>query len=353
MNIHNFLHRMAMPALSVLIAATFVSPAQAQPSIAYRYNFVKIDYPKAPASFPLSINSKRQIIGVWIDANGVYHGYLYQGGKFTNIEYPGALQIQGGGTFTAGLNDRGDISGTFKDKDGYQHGFIRTLPEDCDDDRDGKCKPIYRQIDVPGAAKTKDVPFELGTGLGTGVAGINNYQDVVGLYATHEAAPYSLGFKLSHGRFTTIDDPASGHTVGTGSRTFSLNDYGDVVGAYSKQTSASPYPINGGFVFDGKEYISVYVKDSEKGYFGTQANGINNRQEVVGVFSDPLGIFHGLYWVRHQSFTLDYPNEPFTECHSINAKGDITGAYLSRPDLYDPKFGFAYRGFVAFLKDND
>lgn len=66
----------------------------------------------------------------------------------------------------------------------------------------------------------------------------------------------------------------------------------------------------------------------------------------MGVFTDPQGNFHGLFWAGRQSFTLDYPHMPYSECHSINAQGDITGAYIS--DLTGPN----YRGFVAYLKDN-
>ena len=344
MNIHNLLSRCAIAVVPFLMASSFVSTAQAEPSVAWRYDFVKIDYPHSLASFPLGINSKRQIIGVRVDTNGVNHGYLYQNGKFTDIDYPGASQIPGGGTFTGGINDDGDVAGLFTDGQRFQHGFVRTAPDGCLSDWDTRCKPVYRQIDVPGAAQTKDIFFETGTGLGTAAIGIDNQQTVVGIYATQGL--YSVGFALSHGRFTTIDDPASGHTPGNGSRVFAVNDFGAVAGAYSTQASPTAPQINGGFLFNGYEYIPVNVPGSEKGGFGTQANGVNNRQEVVGVFSDPQGTFHGLVWTFGQSFILDYPNAPYSECHSINAQGDITGAYIT--DLS----GANYRGFVAFLKND-
>jgi hypothetical protein len=341
------LARRSLQAAALVFAAAFAIPAQAQPDISYRYEFVKLDYPKAAASYPLGINAKRQIVGTWVDASGIFHGYLYEGGKFTSIEYPGALQSQFGGTFAAGLNDRGDISGTFTDKNGFQHGFIRVMPSECEDE--APCKPVFKQIDFPGAVQTQNIFFELGPGLGTAVAGINNHSDVAGLYATQGL--WSNAFKFANGHFTSIDDPAATHAPAEGSRSFGLNDYGDVVGSYLNQASPTVYPINYGFVFDGKKYIPVFVKDSDKGFFGTQANGINNRQEVVGVYSDVAGNLHGLYWVAGQSFTIDFPKMPYSEVHVINNRGDVTGAYLVDPTVFNPAYGYPYRGFVAFLKD--
>ena len=119
--------RFAITGVSILTAAASICAAQTQPSIAWRYNFVKLDYPNSPVSFPLGINSSRQIVGVQVDKNGVSHGYLYQNGKFTDIDYPGAPLTPGGGTSAGGINDRGDIAGVFWDAQGYQHGFLRTV----------------------------------------------------------------------------------------------------------------------------------------------------------------------------------------------------------------------------------
>jgi probable HAF family extracellular repeat protein len=346
MNTHASRRRLATAAASFLISAATIPLAQAQPSLAWRYNIVKLDYPYAPVSFPLGINSSRDIVGVRVDANGTNHGYLYKDGKFTDIDYPGALQSPGGGTFTGGINDRGDIAGTFTDAQGFQHGFVRTTSGDCASGEDSKkCKVTYTQIDMPGAVQTTGIVYELGTGLGTAVAGINNQGDVAGMFAT--PGLWSDAFSMSHGKFTSIDDPVSTHVPSFGSRAFALNDAGVVAGAYIRQPSPTAYPFSGGFIFDGRNFTSVFVPNSEQGGFGTQANGINNRQEVVGVFTDPTGVFHGMLWMGGQAFTVDVPGVPYTECHSINSRGDITGAYLLDPN------GFSYRGFVAYLKGDE
>ena len=83
---------------------------------------------------------------------------------------------------------------------------------------------------------------------------------------------------------------------------------------------------------------------SALGGFGTQINGVNNSGMAVGLFSSATG-FHTLFWVSGKVFTLDFPGEPFSELHSINNRGDITGGYLSDPN------SFFLHGFIAFRKD--
>jgi hypothetical protein len=61
-------------------------------------------------------------------------GYVLTQGRARTIAFPGAAS-----TVAAGVNDRGEIVGKYKDADGRDHGFLRT--------RRGR----YRRIDVPGA----------------------------------------------------------------------------------------------------------------------------------------------------------------------------------------------------------
>jgi probable HAF family extracellular repeat protein len=139
--------------------------ANAQPSISWAYDFVKLDYPGAAVSFPLGINATRQIVGVRIDAAGVNHGYFYSNGKFTDIDFPGAAAIPGGGTFTGGINDRGDVAGVYTHRKGFQHGFMRTYAPGCDQ-TNSHCQPAFHTIDVPGAVQTQKYRFRARYGIG-------------------------------------------------------------------------------------------------------------------------------------------------------------------------------------------
>ena len=84
---------------------------------------------------------------------------------------------------------------------------------------------------------------------------------------------------------------------------------------------------------------------SDAGGFGTQVNGINDSNKVVGTFTTPMGSLSGLVWFRGNYFTLNYPAQPFTELHSINNHGEITGAYST-----DPSGNSVIHGFVATPK---
>jgi hypothetical protein len=97
--------------------------------------------------------------------------------------------------------------------------------------------------------------------LGSAAVGINNLQDVVGLYATKGL--YSAGFKLSHCSFTTgIDDPASSHSEGNGSRLFAINDLGFIAGAYQTDPiPTAPFGVSHGFMFAGGDLTGAYIVD--------------------------------------------------------------------------------------------
>jgi len=327
--------------LGLILSVTATAATPLPPSLAWQYDFKVFLYPGAVESYPLGINENRDIAGFFMDKAGSMHGYLYSNGIFTPVDYPGAL-----GTFAGGINDRGDISGTYVDTKGFQHGYIRMIPPGCErgDDRNNNCKPVFKSIDVPGAQQDNTVPFEFGPGLGTDAIGINNRQDMVGLYATGVVKKvYSAGFMLSNGHYQAIEDPLGDKTPGDGTKLFGINDFGVIAGDYL--TGPADNQITHGFIFDGHTFKSVFVPGSDQGGFGTQANGINLQGEVVGTFTDTAGVLHGLFWANGQAFTLDYPGQLYSEVHVINNRGDVTGAY------YDLTNNGNLVGYVAFKKD--
>lgn len=70
---------------------------------------------------PVSINDWGAILGTFIDANFVYHGYLRSpDGKIVTVDPLGSV-----GTFTSSLNDFGIATGYYLDANNVVHGFIR------------------------------------------------------------------------------------------------------------------------------------------------------------------------------------------------------------------------------------
>jgi hypothetical protein len=84
-----------------------------------------IDHPLGAVlgTFGSGIDGGR-IVGNYLDAlDGSAHGFLYEGGQFTNVDFPGATD-----TTVNGINgDR--IVGSYQDAAGVTHGFIATVPE--------------------------------------------------------------------------------------------------------------------------------------------------------------------------------------------------------------------------------
>src|SRR5262245_4939596 len=81
--------------------------------------FTTIDVPGARSTFADAINNTRQIVGFFVDINGVSHGFLWEQGRLTVIDAPEATW-----TFASAINTSGQIVGSFKEVHGDGHGFL-------------------------------------------------------------------------------------------------------------------------------------------------------------------------------------------------------------------------------------
>jgi probable HAF family extracellular repeat protein len=79
--------------------------------------FTTIDVPGATFTDAAGINNAGQIVGTFSDATGT-HGFLNTGGVFATINVPGAFVTQ-----AFGINDAGQVVGFFGDATGT-HGFL-------------------------------------------------------------------------------------------------------------------------------------------------------------------------------------------------------------------------------------
>jgi uncharacterized membrane protein len=175
--------------------------------------FTTIDHPDAvDETAVLGINSRGQIVGGYVDAEGTVRSFLLDDGIFTPIEHPDAGA--GPGTIAFGFNDRGQVVGTYIDADGRGHGFLR--------DKGRGAQGVFTTIDHP------DSP------LGTATFDINNRGQIVGVYADAEEAGH--GFLLDKGVFTTIEPPGTSLTEAVG-----INGCGQVVGFYLDAEGNHPW----------------------------------------------------------------------------------------------------------------
>jgi probable HAF family extracellular repeat protein len=81
--------------------------------------FTQIDVPGATFTTSNGINNRGQIVGTFIDARDVAHGYLLDDGRFTTIDPPASTTTE-----AVGINGRGEIVGVFIDAGGVAHGFV-------------------------------------------------------------------------------------------------------------------------------------------------------------------------------------------------------------------------------------
>jgi uncharacterized membrane protein len=290
--------------------------------------FVKIDFPGAPSTAALGINSAGEIVGR-SPAKGNTpgtRGFLRNGlGQFTHIEFPNPNVVF---TVAAGINSRGDIVGQYRlsaDGANERHGFLRT--------RDG----TFITIDPPGSYFTNAL-------------GINRRGDIVGRFCTGPVPAQGTppcsgnphhGFLLRGAAFTTIDFPSPPNlTTPPGmvrTDAWGINDRGEIVGGHQS--------------IDGKSHVfrlreGQFTTIDFPGAFDTAPDGtkggINSRGDIVSYYCDaiacgtsPTDDQHG-FLLSHGEFTttMNFPAITFgtpdghdTANFGINDRGDIVGMF--------------------------
>jgi hypothetical protein len=271
------------------------------------------------------INNAGQIVGTYYNPAGSGHGYLDSGGVFTGFDDPFAsnpLATFNGGTQVNGINNTGEIVGEYRGGgSGFGiNGFVQV--------------PF---VSANGGFITIDDPSS-NQGY-TEANGINDAGQVVGDYGVSIPDPEGgnelqiNGFLLNGAVFTTIDDPLGFSTTLTG-----INNAGIIVGFY---TDASG--ISHGFVDNGGVFLTI---DDPLGTGGTEVEGINNNDQVVGFYIDGNGQVHGFLDTNPLGNSTTHPlvaggspfgGSPFTtiddpslvggcEALGINDAGQIAGS---------------------------
>jgi len=279
--------RLATIPAAVLVAGGLLAPASAGDGTGFAYT--TFDVPGIPPGgyqVALKINDRGQIVGYFQNSTGT-HGFLYDRGVVTTLDAPGTL---GRGIFAAtfafGINDRGQIAGTFIGVDGNFHEFIES-------------RGTFTTIDAPGSTHTEFRAInDLGEALGCCVNGgpwfvyayghftpvslpytgwgINNFEQIVGYFDDNTG---EHGFLDDQGVVTIIDAPGA---LASGSPTtdaYGINDRGQIAGLYFDAN----FNLDG-FVDNRGTFTTLVVP----GAFGTQAFGINNRGQIVGQYFDNI-----------------------------------------------------------------
>jgi probable HAF family extracellular repeat protein len=231
------------------------------------------------------INNAGQVVGSYVDTSNVEHGFLLAGGTYSPLDVPAAASTQANG-----INDAGTVIGYSTTSGGATTGFVHAGPS-------------YMGFSVPASS-------------GTFAWGINNAGVQSGYF--DDLGGGSHGFVSSGGGvYTPLDDPLgiAGSTV-----VYGINSAGQVVGAYIAGG------VSHGFVWTAGSFVTL---DDPAGTFGTTAYGINDAGQVVGTYLDASGV--NAFVESGGSFTtLDDPLglPGFTQAFGINNLGDIVGSYV-------------------------
>jgi uncharacterized membrane protein len=347
-----------------------------------RGRFRRIDVPGANETRPEAINNRGEIAGAYVDRAGILHGYLQdRDGSVTTIDPPGAgatvvtdvddrgrlvgafvdarqttisafvRDAEGRfttishpdagfyGTVPEGVNNQGQIAGTYSDADDRTHGFVlddgvyttvdtpetpgNTQVYDIDDRgrlvgasghvsygylADGRGRPI--ELDAPAVASD------------TFPTGINNRGEIVGSSDRGGARSYHGFVRDRRGRFRRIDVLGAKGTAAT-----RINDLGEIVGYYS-DTNDNPNTADDirGFLLDRRGRLA---RIDVPGATATQPLGINNQGEIAGAYADAAGTAHGFLRTRDGELTtIDVPDALVTVVLDINDRGQMVGIYL-------------------------
>lgn len=164
-----------------------------------RGRFETVDFPGHLNSNVDGVSLFGAILGVYWDADGIYHGMLHLHRHDIPINVADARD-----TYPLGINGTGEVVGYWDVNPLVTHGFYRSVSGQISN------------IDVPGAAST--VAFA-----------INELGQVAGYYTSTSGSLH--GFVETRSQFADVDVPGAAATVVT-----SINSFGVVAGEYFDST---------------------------------------------------------------------------------------------------------------------
>jgi probable HAF family extracellular repeat protein len=226
-------------------------------------------------------------------------GFVLDHGKYLPVAAPPDVQnLVAGPLSPLGINDRGQVTGSYLDPTERERGFVL--------DRN---RNKFYKVDVPGA-------------VGTQGQGINNQGQVVGAYSDTGNPSVNgaqlRGFLLDHGRYVRLDYPGA-----ITSQAFGINDRGQVVGEY--QAADGTFH---GYLWQQGRLRTLPTRGS--------AFRINNQGQVTGATGD-FTTADGYLLDGNRLTTFDAPGAQITIASGINDHGEIVGiSFTSRPTQCPP-----------------
>jgi hypothetical protein len=192
------------------------------------------------------INNSNAVVG-WYDNNsGVPTGFMYANGKFATVAYPGAAATEANG-----INDNGWIVGSYFDSKGVEHGFYWDTKK-------------YHAINVKGAEET--------------VAWAINNKNTITVFTLTSKGASQDAYLLNGTKFTKVDVPGAAGTTVHGIDSAGDLDY--TIFDASNNRHGVLYQVSTG----------TYTQfDDPSGKNSTRADGLNDKLEMVGRYTNAAG----------------------------------------------------------------
>jgi hypothetical protein len=285
----------------VIAAVSFPAHAQPVPSThpIIKFNVSGAGTGAGQGTIPFGIVADGSILGEYIDASGVYHGFLRSpSGAITTFDAPGAGPGQS--TFPSGINSALTIVGSYSDSSSVSHGFLRSPGGS------------FVTIDAPGAGT--------GAGQGTGAYDINTKGEIAGSYYDSEGTAHGY-VRSPGGTFTSFDAPGAG--TGSGLGTYpaglcGLNDAGAIAGTFNDISNVYQVYL--------RTPTGAFTDITPPGTVDTLIAGISSNQTVAGFYIDSITL-HGFVSLNGTITSFDAPNSTATTANNINAGGTVAGDY--------------------------
>ena len=248
--------------------------------------FSEVVIPGAVFAAAQGVNARGDIVGVYRDAAGRSHGYLWQRGEVTTIDYPEAAY-----TDARGISNGGEIVGTYRMPGEPALNFHGYLLQ-----RDG----AFSNVDYPGHTSTI-------------AQRILPNRTILGCRHDTDTMTTMRGVLMSRHGNEEIDEFASMHNGATPGLEL-------IVGLFTNMMTGR----GEGYVIEDGEFTPFVVPGSNS----TAAWDVNPRGEIVGVYTDSAARVHGFVREDDEYLTLDVPEATVTRAFGINAGGDVVGAFV-------------------------
>jgi hypothetical protein len=204
------------------------------------------------------------IVGFWQDSTGLQFGWEDVKGVFTTILDPSPAAV-GFNQNLLGVNDSNEAAGFWTDSATHEHGFVVDLAS----------TPL----------KFTEIPPALFKGaVGTQASGINDNHIVCGFWADTNNNDHGFFGPLG-GPYTTFNATFNG-VVAKSTQVLGCSK-NFIVGSYIPGNAVTHQV---GFIFDGTTFVKFAAPGSSQtpalGVVGTVINGVNDKRDIVGFFSD-------------------------------------------------------------------